>query len=359
MAVPLEIVHGSLDTIVPAEVHSVPLSRLVPGARLTLLEGAGHMPHHTHPEAVVAAIGRGAGPRRALMPTRRAVLAGGAAFLGSGAALTGWRAGARERAADAAFRPEGTLLDVGGRRVHAITRGAGPDVVLLHGAMGTARDFTFGLVDLLALRHRVTAFDRPARASPTARTQPKTAPGGQWATRRGAQADLLRRAAREIGIVRPVVVGHSFGASTALAWALGDPEGTAALVTLAGIVVPWRGRATLSSASSPRRPAGAPRPPSRPPSHRGPCGAAIRSVFAPDPVPPGYAEWVGAPLSLRRRAVRATARQVAGLKADLQPLAPRYGELSLPSRSYRATPTPSRMGCSRPEASWTSCPTVA
>jgi pimeloyl-ACP methyl ester carboxylesterase len=58
LRMPVEIVHGDADTIVWLEIHSRPLSRLVPGANLTVLEGAGHMPHHTHPEAVIAAIDR-------------------------------------------------------------------------------------------------------------------------------------------------------------------------------------------------------------------------------------------------------------------------------------------------------------
>ena len=60
LTLPVEIVHGELDTIVPAKVHAVPLAALLPNARLTLLPGAGHMPHHTHPAEVIAAIDRAA-----------------------------------------------------------------------------------------------------------------------------------------------------------------------------------------------------------------------------------------------------------------------------------------------------------
>ncbi len=57
---PLELVHGTADGVVPLEIHSGPLFRQVPGARLTRLDGIGHMPHHAAPEAVVAAIDRAA-----------------------------------------------------------------------------------------------------------------------------------------------------------------------------------------------------------------------------------------------------------------------------------------------------------
>jgi pimeloyl-ACP methyl ester carboxylesterase len=58
---PVEIVHGTADTIVPHDIHAVPLSRVLPDAQLTLLPGVGHMAHHADPEAVVAAVDRAAG----------------------------------------------------------------------------------------------------------------------------------------------------------------------------------------------------------------------------------------------------------------------------------------------------------
>ncbi|WP_254796912.1 alpha/beta fold hydrolase [Sulfitobacter albidus] len=58
LTMPFEIVHGDADTIVPLTVHSEPLSKQVPGANLTVLEGIGHMPHHVAPEESVAAIDR-------------------------------------------------------------------------------------------------------------------------------------------------------------------------------------------------------------------------------------------------------------------------------------------------------------
>ncbi|MEM9063408.1 MAG: alpha/beta hydrolase [Pseudomonadota bacterium] len=61
LAVPTEIVHGKADTIVPFFVHAEPLSEMHPEAGLTLLDGVGHMPHHSHPETVLDAIDRLAG----------------------------------------------------------------------------------------------------------------------------------------------------------------------------------------------------------------------------------------------------------------------------------------------------------
>ena len=57
---PTEIVHGSADTTVGLSIHSEPLARAIPGARLTPLPDTGHMPHHAEPQAVIDAIHRAA-----------------------------------------------------------------------------------------------------------------------------------------------------------------------------------------------------------------------------------------------------------------------------------------------------------
>ena len=56
IAAPTEIVHGTSDTIVPAQIHAMPLAQILPQARLTLLPEAGHMPHQTHAPAVEDAV---------------------------------------------------------------------------------------------------------------------------------------------------------------------------------------------------------------------------------------------------------------------------------------------------------------
>jgi pimeloyl-ACP methyl ester carboxylesterase len=60
LTLPVELVHGSADTVVPAAIHAQPFSARVASARLTLIAEAGHMPHHTHPQAVVDAVLRAA-----------------------------------------------------------------------------------------------------------------------------------------------------------------------------------------------------------------------------------------------------------------------------------------------------------
>ncbi|MEO0865032.1 MAG: alpha/beta hydrolase, partial [Pseudomonadota bacterium] len=67
----------------------------------------------------------------------------------------------RERDAAATYPPQGQLLDVAGVTVHAEQVGSGPDVVLIHGASGNTRDWTFAFADMIKDRYRVTMLDRP------------------------------------------------------------------------------------------------------------------------------------------------------------------------------------------------------
>lgn len=263
------------------------------------------------------------------MRSAASLLALALAFVAAGAWLVDRRADGRESAAVARWPPEGAFVEVEGRRVHAVTRGEGPDLVLIHGASGNARDMTFRLMGMLTGRYRVTAFDRPGLGY----TDP--APSAGLLDRRGEspteQAALLRAAARELGLRRPIVLGHSFGGAVALAWGLSDPEGTAAVVDVSGVAMPWPGRLGwlyllsdpgLGSALVPPLVAAfAPRPL---------VDQAVGSVFAPDPVPAGYAEHLGAELSLRRGSFRVNARQVNALRPFIVEMAGRYPALAVP-----------------------------
>jgi pimeloyl-ACP methyl ester carboxylesterase len=61
IASPVEIVAGDADQIVDPAKHAVPAATALQYARLTLLAGIGHMPHHVAPERVGALIDRLAG----------------------------------------------------------------------------------------------------------------------------------------------------------------------------------------------------------------------------------------------------------------------------------------------------------
>jgi pimeloyl-ACP methyl ester carboxylesterase len=56
IAAPTVIISGDRDNTVGLEIHSRVVARLIPGARLMVLPGIGHMLHHVAADAVVAAI---------------------------------------------------------------------------------------------------------------------------------------------------------------------------------------------------------------------------------------------------------------------------------------------------------------
>jgi pimeloyl-ACP methyl ester carboxylesterase len=53
---PCVIITGDADTTVWPSIHSQGLARDIAGSKLVVLEGVGHMPHHSHPDAVLAAV---------------------------------------------------------------------------------------------------------------------------------------------------------------------------------------------------------------------------------------------------------------------------------------------------------------
>jgi pimeloyl-ACP methyl ester carboxylesterase len=56
ITVPVTILTGDCDDAVSPDVHSRALAKVLPQARLEILPGVGHMPHHAMPERVVEAV---------------------------------------------------------------------------------------------------------------------------------------------------------------------------------------------------------------------------------------------------------------------------------------------------------------
>ena len=131
------------------------------------------------------------------------------------------------------YPPIGRFVDVAGLRLHYIDTGQGAPVVLVHGASTTLRDFTASLVPGLSLHHRVLAFDRPGHGY-------SERPAGEWPDP-AEQARYLHTALIELGVSRPLLVGHSWSGSLVLAYLLNYPGDTAGGVLLAGGSHPWKG----------------------------------------------------------------------------------------------------------------------
>ena len=277
------------------------------------------------------------------LAARTALYATAAALAGAGAStVTRRKAARREAEAEAAFPPQGEVIDVTfqGRTVpvHAVVRGAGPDLVLIHGASGNLRDWTFAFADRMADRFRVIALDRPGLGY-TGRTDPGYDHALSSAAESPAdQAGLLCAACRALGADRPLVVGHSFGGAVALAWAVHHPQAVRGLVLVAAASNRWKGGLGPLYAVNASALGGAAVVPlltAFAPDRR--LEDITRAIFAPDPVPPGYDAHVGAQLTLRRSALRANARQVNGLKPYIVEMERHYPALTLPIESIHGT----------------------
>jgi pimeloyl-ACP methyl ester carboxylesterase len=217
--------------------------------------------------------------------------------------------------------PRQTVV-VDGTRLAFHQMGQGPDVLLLHGGMGSAEDFE-RLFPLLAVGQRLTAVDRPGFGGSESRGEDHTISGN---------ARLIAGLVRALGLARPVVVGHSHGGGVALRLAADAPELVGGLVLLAPAAYP-----------SPDPPALLDRVTALPVLGEG-LAAWVGPLVAPrmirdtlvaslgpdvGRVPPDFVTW-RTELWTNPRSLTTHARQNLTDPAELAALAPRYPELALP-----------------------------
>lgn len=230
---------------------------------------------------------------------------------------------ASARRAEATTPPAGSFVEVDGVRLRYVDRGQGAAVVLLHGNGVLLQDFeASGVLGLAAEKHRVIAFDRPGFGysdRPRSRI---------WTP--AAQADLIARALKRLGVERAVVVGHSWGAMAALAMALDHPEAVSGLVLLSGYYY-GTARPDVAPASLPAVPVlgDLMAHTVSPLSGRLIGPPAVKASFAPAPVSGKFASLPVA-MTLRPSQVRATAADAAMMVPGAVALSRRYGELALP-----------------------------
>jgi pimeloyl-ACP methyl ester carboxylesterase len=142
--------------------------------------------------------------------------------------------------------PAGQFLEVNGVRLHYVERGSGAPLVLLHGNGSMIQDFeSSGLIDLAAKNYRVVVFDRPGFGHSD---RPRNV---VWTP--AAQAQLINAALHGLGVSHAIVLGHSWGASVAVALALKYPELVQALVLASGYYYPTL-RADVVALSAPAVP---------------------------------------------------------------------------------------------------------
>jgi pimeloyl-ACP methyl ester carboxylesterase len=127
--------------------------------------------------------------------------------------------------------PQGQFVEIDGVRLHYVERGSGRPLVLLHGNGSMIQDFeSAGLIDLAARDYRVIAFDRPGFGHSS---RPRNV---IWSPE--AQADLFNEALDRLNVRQAIVLGHSWGASVAIALATRHPSMVQSLVLASGYYFP-------------------------------------------------------------------------------------------------------------------------
>ncbi|WP_084544848.1 alpha/beta fold hydrolase [Derxia gummosa] len=251
---------------------------------------------------------------------RHPALVGGALA----AAATALWVGARARRAERENPPIGDFIDIDGVKLHYVERGSGPAVVLLHGNTVLLQDFiASGLVSRLCRDHRVIAFDRPGFGH-SERPRDRV-----WSMQ--AQAELLMRACRALGLEQPLVVGHSLGALVALSMALDHQAEVGGLVLVSGYYYPTpRLDAALTLPTALPLIGDVLRYTVSPLAARAGLGGTMAAMFAPLPVPDHFYGPVARELMLRPSQLRAVAEDGSGMVAAAGQLSSRLPELILP-----------------------------
>jgi pimeloyl-ACP methyl ester carboxylesterase len=219
--------------------------------------------------------------------------------------------------------PVGRFIDVDGVRLHYLERGEGPPLVLLHGNGSMIQDFvSSGLVDMAARNHRVIVFDRPGYGHST---RPR---GRVWSPQ--AQADLLQTALDRLGVSPAVILGHSWGASVAVALALEHPQMVRGLVLASGYYYPTA-RVDMALLSGPAMPLAGDvsRYTIAPIVSRLVWPLLLRKIFGPAPVP---AKFKGFPeeMAVRPSQIHAEAAESALLIPSAAAMCKDYAALTMP-----------------------------
>lgn len=246
-----------------------------------------------------------------------AVAAAGA-ILGAGYLFSALTARRTERASP----PTGRFVTVDGARLHYVEAGSGPAILIIHGLGGQLRHFSYALLERLSGTHRVVLVDRPGAGH-----SPRVAGYGI-----GDHAALIARFIEELGIDRPIVVGHSFGGAVALALALDHPDLVRRLVLIAPLSQPmmvvhqpfkaflaaplWLREAACKTIAVPLGLVVRPR--------------AQRATFWPEPIAPDFDQAAGGALVLRPATLSAGFEEISTAAVQLTQMAERYSQLRMP-----------------------------
>jgi pimeloyl-ACP methyl ester carboxylesterase len=228
------------------------------------------------------------------------------------------------RRVEAAVPPIGRFVQIGDTRLHIVERGSGPTVVLVHGLGAQLRNFNYALVERLAVNFRVVCLDRPGCGYST---RPPT-----MSASLSGQADTIAKLLTELRLEKPIVVGHSYGGTLALALALNHPESVGSLALIAPLThlqteVPPAFRDFVIRSAWLRKLIAW--------TIATPMGIAASSkildeVFRPDAAPADFATAAGGLLALRPGHFVAASADLVNVSDDLPAMVQRYPSIRVP-----------------------------
>jgi pimeloyl-ACP methyl ester carboxylesterase len=219
--------------------------------------------------------------------------------------------------------PAGRFLEVNGVRLHYVERGSGEPLVLLHGNGSMIQDFeSSGLIDLTARDYRVIVFDRPGFGHSD---RPRNI---VWTP--DAQAELIKHALTRLGVSNAIVLGHSWGASVAVALALKYPGLVRGLVLASGYYYPIV-RPDVVATAAPALPliGDILSHTLSPLISRATWPLMMAKIFGPRSVPRKF-EAFPKEMALRPSQIRASAAESALMIPDTFHLQNRYADLKMP-----------------------------
>lgn len=232
------------------------------------------------------------------------------------------------RRAEQAFPLRGRFITVDGVRLHFTVHGrddAPQTVVMLHGNGLIGEELVIsGLVKQVAERYRVVVFDRPGYGYSERPHGRRLGPG--------EQAGLLHAALKRLGVLDPIVFGHSWGALVALAMGLRHGDDVGSLVLVSGYYFPstrldvlWQSVPALPGLGTLMRHTLSPL-----------IGRLLwpllaKRLFAPRTVTPEFEARYPVWMSLRPSQLRASGAECAALIPSAFGLRRRYAELKVPA----------------------------
>jgi pimeloyl-ACP methyl ester carboxylesterase len=221
--------------------------------------------------------------------------------------------------------PTGRFIDVDGNRIHYVETGEGRPIVFLHGLGGQLHHFRGPLFRRFGPNYHLIALDRPGSGYSR---RARGASGGL-----SEQARVVRRFIEELGLERPLVVGHSLGGAVALALAVEHPDAISGIALLSplthmesalrpefrALYIPTRllRWAVANTIAIPRSLKYA--------------EATLAFIFGPQSMTPDYLTEGGGWVGLKPSHFYASATDFMAIPTDLGRIQARYDEIDIPA----------------------------